>query len=116
MCSYLFLHPGGMSKRSPCSEDFRMIHASQDDQRGHPWHSGAGVDRARRREAVQMDRVEVRIVNRLQEIPKIADMVEQFGAEHGVPGPVINDLNIALDEVLSNIVSYAYDAAKQGEI
>jgi|SRR5262245_1687531 len=63
-----------------------------------------------------MDRVEVRIVNRLEDISRVADMVERFGAEHGVPGPVVNDLNVALDEALSNIVSYAYQPGEQGEI
>jgi serine/threonine-protein kinase RsbW len=63
-----------------------------------------------------MDRVEIRIVNRLEELSRVADMVERFGAGHSVPGPVVNDLNIALDEALSNIVSYAYDSTERGEI
>src|SRR5262249_54982652 len=60
-----------------------------------------------------MERVEVRIVNRLEEISRVADMVEHFGAEHGVPGQVVNDINIALDEALSNIVSYAFGPEEQ---
>jgi serine/threonine-protein kinase RsbW len=63
-----------------------------------------------------MDCVEVRIVNRLEDISRVADMVERFGAEHSIPGPVVNDLNVALDEVLNNIVSYAYRPTEQGEI
>src|SRR5262245_22671642 len=63
-----------------------------------------------------MDRVEVRIVNLLEDISRVADMVERFGAEHDVPGPVVSDLNIALDEALSNIVFYAYEPGEQGEI
>jgi len=63
-----------------------------------------------------MDRVELRIANRLEEISRVADMVEHFGAEHGVPGQIVNDVNIALDEALSNIVSYAYGPDEQGEI
>jgi serine/threonine-protein kinase RsbW len=63
-----------------------------------------------------MDRVEVRIRNRLEDISRVADMVERFGAEHGIPGPIVNALNIALDEAVSNIVSYAYARTEQGEI
>ena len=43
-------------------------------------------------------------------------MVEQFGAENGVPGDVVNDINIALDEALSNILSYAYGPDEQSDI
>jgi anti-sigma regulatory factor (Ser/Thr protein kinase) len=63
-----------------------------------------------------MDRVEVRITNRLAEISRVADMVEHFAAEHGVPGHVVNDVNIALDEALNNIVSYGYGPGEQSEI
>ena len=38
--------------------------------------------------------------------------VEAFGEEHDLPRSIVNDLNVALDEVLNNIISYAYtDAA-----
>jgi serine/threonine-protein kinase RsbW len=63
-----------------------------------------------------MDRVERRIANRWEEMPGIVEMVEQFGAEHACPGPVINDVNVALDEVLSNIISYGYEDGVQSEI
>jgi anti-sigma regulatory factor (Ser/Thr protein kinase) len=63
-----------------------------------------------------MDRVEARIVNRLEEISRVADMVERFGAEHEFPGEAVNDVNIALDEALSNIISYGYDPGQESEI
>lgn len=62
------------------------------------------------------DWAEIRIANRLEEMPGVASVVERFGAEHKVPGQVINDVNVALDEVLSNIISYAYDHAERSEI
>ena len=63
-----------------------------------------------------MDRTQTRIVNRLEEIRRVAAMVERFGQEHRVPAQVVNDVNVALDEVLSNIVSYAYDSGARSEI
>ena len=63
-----------------------------------------------------MDRVEARIANRLEEISRVADMVERFGAEHNVPGDAVNDVNIALDEALSNIMSYGYAPGQGSEI
>jgi anti-sigma regulatory factor (Ser/Thr protein kinase) len=63
-----------------------------------------------------MDRVEVRIVNRLEEISRVADMVECFGAEHAIPSEVVNDVNVVLDEALSNVMSYGYDSDAESEI
>jgi serine/threonine-protein kinase RsbW len=65
---------------------------------------------------VRMDRVERRIVNRREEMLGIAAMVESFGADHALPGPAINDVNIALDEVLSNIIAYGFADGEQSEI
>jgi serine/threonine-protein kinase RsbW len=63
-----------------------------------------------------MDLMERRIASAWEELPGIVEMVEHFGSEHGLPGQVISDVNVVLDEVLSNIVSYAYEDAKRGEI
>ncbi len=62
------------------------------------------------------DWAEIRIVNRLEDMPGVAAVVERFGVEHEVPSQVINDVNVALDEVLSNIIAYAYDDAERSEI
>jgi serine/threonine-protein kinase RsbW len=61
-------------------------------------------------------RVETRIPNRIEAMPAIVAMVELFGAEHGVPDIVVNDLNLALDEALNNIISYAYAPEAEDEI
>jgi serine/threonine-protein kinase RsbW len=63
-----------------------------------------------------MDLTEKRIANRLDEMPKIVAMVERFGTEHGCPNEVINDLNVALDEILSNVIAYGYGTGESGEI
>lgn len=49
-------------------------------------------------------------------MPSIVAMVEIFGAEHGIPSVVVNDLNLALDEALNNIISYAYAPGAEDEI
>lgn len=52
--------------------------------------------------------MEIRISNSLEEMPTIVSMVEDLGRRHKVPCSVINELNLVLDEVISNIVSYGY--------
>jgi serine/threonine-protein kinase RsbW len=49
------------------------------------------------------------IGNRISEMEKVVALVEQFGAAHGVPNQAINDLNLCLDEILNNTISYGYD-------
>jgi anti-sigma regulatory factor (Ser/Thr protein kinase) len=60
--------------------------------------------------------MEVHISNRLDEMSTIITMVENFGVKHSVPGVVINELNLVLDEVLSNIISYGYSESATGRI
>jgi anti-sigma regulatory factor (Ser/Thr protein kinase) len=50
----------------------------------------------------------LRIGNSLAELEKVVLWVEAFGAEKGLPRQVVNDLNLCLDEVLNNTVSYGY--------
>jgi len=64
----------------------------------------------------RMDCVEIRIGNRLEEMTKIVALVEDFGAKHLLPSEAINQLNLALDEVLNNVISYGYPDGKSSEI
>ena len=63
-----------------------------------------------------MNRTSARIGNRTDEMPAVAAMVERFGAQWNIPTRIVNDVNVALDEVLSNIISYAYPSGEGGEI
>ncbi len=63
-----------------------------------------------------MDRMEARIGNRREDMPVIVAMVERFGAEHKLPSADIHELHVVLDEVLSNIIGYAYGEGERGEI
>jgi serine/threonine-protein kinase RsbW len=60
--------------------------------------------------------IEGRIANRRDEMPAIARMVEGFGAEHLVPRAMVNDLNVALDEALNNIIAYGYEPGERSDI
>lgn len=49
------------------------------------------------------------VANHLSEIARAAELVEAFGREHGIPERALFDVNLSLDEILTNIVSYGYD-------
>ena len=54
--------------------------------------------------------------NRLGEIGKAAELIEAFGAAHGLSPEVVFKLNLALDEVVTNIISNAYDDEDEHQI
>jgi len=58
----------------------------------------------------------ISITNRLAEIARVAALVESFGASHGVPRAVLNDLNVAVDEAVSNVVRHAYEGESERTI
>jgi len=51
-----------------------------------------------------------------RELPSVTANVEAFCTAHDIPAATSNLMNLALDEVLSNIVKYAYDASNNGPI
>jgi anti-sigma regulatory factor (Ser/Thr protein kinase) len=55
-----------------------------------------------------MARTSIRIANRIENMKSVASKVEAFGKDNGLPQSAINDLNVALDEVIVNIISYGY--------
>ena len=50
----------------------------------------------------------VRLASRLEEIGRLAEAVEAFGAAHKIPDAVIFAFNLSLDEVVTNVISYAF--------
>jgi anti-sigma regulatory factor (Ser/Thr protein kinase) len=52
---------------------------------------------------------EIRIANDMAEIARVADLVDGFGADHALPNEVVVALNVSLDEILNNIISYGYE-------
>ena len=59
---------------------------------------------------------EIRIANGISEIARVAALVDSFGAGHDLSDEVIVALNVSLDEILNNIISYGYEDAGHHEI
>ena len=51
----------------------------------------------------------LQIGNAIAEMNKVVDFVDQFGAAHHLPQNITNDLNLCLDEILNNTISYGYE-------
>jgi anti-sigma regulatory factor (Ser/Thr protein kinase) len=57
---------------------------------------------------VESNRLELRAVNRLEEIARVNESFNQFAREHGIPDAIRRKINLVFDELLNNIISYAY--------
>lgn len=62
------------------------------------------------------DFAELRLANNLAGLADLAEWVERFGAAQRLPSGVVNALNVALDEAVSNAIHHGYDAGVRGEI
>lgn len=60
--------------------------------------------------------MEFRLKNDLAEIQLLAEAVELFGEEKALPVKVIFQVNLALDELLTNTISYGYPEGGEHEI
>jgi serine/threonine-protein kinase RsbW len=61
-------------------------------------------------------RATLRIGNIIAEMRKVVEFVEIFGKKYELPDTLINDLNLCLDEILNNTISYGYDDDAQHAI
>ena len=62
------------------------------------------------------DELSITLPNRRAEIAEAAEQIEAFGAAHGLPPDVTFPFGVALDEVVTNIISYAYDDQAEHQI
>jgi sigma-B regulation protein RsbU (phosphoserine phosphatase) len=60
--------------------------------------------------------VEVRLRNELSELDRLHRTLTEFGGQHGLPDNVLHDLKLALEEIVTNIISYGYTDSQQHEI
>ena len=60
--------------------------------------------------------VEIRVRNKLSELASANQSLTEFGRQHGLPDNVLHDLNLALEEILTNIISYSYTDNGEHEI
>lgn len=61
-------------------------------------------------------RIEYRLKNELEEIQNLAQAIENFGAANNVPEQVIFQVNLSLDELLTNTISYGFKEGEEHEI
>jgi serine/threonine-protein kinase RsbW len=57
------------------------------------------------------DHLVVELRGDLAEIRRLAGLVDDFGVRNGVPAVAISQVNLALDELLTNTISYGFDDA-----
>ena len=58
----------------------------------------------------------VTLVNDQSEVERLSRLVEAFGEAEGLPPDSIFSVNLALDEVITNIIRYAHDDHQQHPI
>lgn len=61
-------------------------------------------------------KLEIKITNKITEVSRVVDQVEVFAEEINLPFKVLNTVNLALDEIITNIISYGYADEESHEI
>ena len=62
------------------------------------------------------DRLTLTIVNDLAELPRVAESIDEFCESQAFPPACAFKLNVALEELLTNTISYGYDDTLPHEI
>jgi serine phosphatase RsbU (regulator of sigma subunit)/anti-sigma regulatory factor (Ser/Thr protein kinase) len=63
-----------------------------------------------------MEHVEIKLSNKLSELERFDQILAEFGRRHSLAPNVVHDLNLALEEILTNIISYGYTDDREHEI
>jgi serine/threonine-protein kinase RsbW len=63
-----------------------------------------------------MSSVSAVFVNDRAEIQRLAELAERFGADNGLSDEEVMAINLALDEVVANIIEYGFDDAARHDI
>ena len=58
----------------------------------------------------------IRIKNQISEIDKVSQLFNNFITDHQIPGNIGKALDLALDEILNNIINYGYEDETNHEI
>lgn len=58
----------------------------------------------------------VLLKNNLTEIARLSEIVETLGNQHGMTEEVVYASNLALDEILTNVITYGYQDQSEHEI
>jgi phosphoserine phosphatase RsbU/P len=62
------------------------------------------------------EELQVIIKNRLLEIARLSEQLDEFAARHQLTPSVQHDLNVALEEAITNTISYGYSDDREHEI
>jgi serine/threonine-protein kinase RsbW len=65
---------------------------------------------------VAEDLLELKVANELAALPRVAADLEAFCSRHGIPYRDVNRFNLALEEVLTNVISYGFPDGGRREI
>lgn len=57
----------------------------------------------------------IEIVNKMDEMDKIADFVEQIGEELNLSIALVTSINLALEEAIANVIMYAYPKGEENK-
>ncbi|MGH8469481.1 MAG: ATP-binding SpoIIE family protein phosphatase [Gammaproteobacteria bacterium] len=60
--------------------------------------------------------LEIKITNELPELERLHQILTEFGQRQGLAPRIVHDLNLALEEILTNIISYGYTDSGEHEI
>jgi anti-sigma regulatory factor (Ser/Thr protein kinase) len=60
--------------------------------------------------------LDMKLNNKLSELDRLNQALTEFGRRHGLPDKVMHDLNLALEEILTNIITYGYTDSREHEI
>ncbi|MDR0678486.1 MAG: ATP-binding protein [Holosporaceae bacterium] len=57
----------------------------------------------------------IKIKNNIKEISKVCDKVKKFCADNKIPEKKYHDIALILDEIITNVINYAYPDGKEHE-
>jgi phosphoserine phosphatase RsbU/P len=60
--------------------------------------------------------LDMKLNNKLSELDRLNQALTELGRRHGLPDKVMHDLNLALEEILTNIITYGYTDNREHEI
>src|SRR5262245_14131999 len=58
----------------------------------------------------------IRLKNRMSELERVSEFIGEFAARHRLPEKAVFEIVLAVDEVLTNVISYAYDDDREHEV
>ncbi len=60
--------------------------------------------------------LEIKLKNSLSELSRVSQSLNEFGVRNHLSPRVLHDLNLALEEILTNVISYGYADDREHEI